>query len=124
MLIGNPVTMYLGLAALALCGWRWVRSGEMLWLAPPLAWAALMGLWVIAEKPVQFYFHYLLPALALMAALALVTGRWWDEGRRWPAYAATIGAVLACAYFWPVLSAGALENNQAFLKWAWWSGWR
>ncbi|MEO1920737.1 MAG: glycosyltransferase family 39 protein [Sphingomonadaceae bacterium] len=124
MLIGNPVTMYLGLAALALCGWRWVRSGEMLWLAPPLAWAALMGLWVIAEKPVQFYFHYLLPALALMAALALVTGRWWDEGRRWPAYAATIGAVLACAYFWPVLSAGALADNQDFLRWAWWSGWR
>ena len=37
LLIGNPVTMVLGLAALALAAWRWVRSGEALWLAPPLA---------------------------------------------------------------------------------------
>lgn len=124
LLIGNPVTMLLGLAALILCGWRWVRTGEASWLAPPLAWLTLMALWILAEKPVQFYFHYLLPAIALMAALALVTGRWWDEGRRWPAYVAVGGAALAFAYYWPVLTAGALEDSRAFLKWAWFSGWR
>jgi dolichyl-phosphate-mannose--protein O-mannosyl transferase len=124
LLIGNPATMLFGLAALVLSGWRWVRTGETLWLAAPFAWLALMGLWIVAEKPVQFYFHYLLPAVALMAALALVTGRWWDEGRRWPAYLAVGGAALGCAYFWPVLTAGALEDSQDFLKWAWWSGWR
>lgn len=124
LLIGNPVTMLLGLGSLALCAWRWVRSGEPLWLAPPLAWLALMALWIVAEKPVQFYFHYMLPAIALMAALALVTGRWWDAGKRWPAYVAVFGAALAFAYYWPVLTAAELANNQAFLKWAWWSGWQ
>lgn len=124
LLIGNPATMLLGLGALVLSAWRWLRSGEPLWLAPPLAWLALMGLWVVAEKPVQFYFHYLLPSVALIAALALVTGRWWDDGRRWPALVAVGGAAVFCAYFWQVLTAGALADSQDFLKWAWWSGWR
>ena len=124
LLIGNPATMVFGLAALLWSAWRWVRSGEVLWLAAPLAWLSLMALWVVANKPVQFFFHYLMPMTALIAALALVTGRWWDEGRRWPAWLAVACAMAFFAYFFPILTAAPLDSNQAFLRWAWWSAWR
>ncbi|MXP10018.1 phospholipid carrier-dependent glycosyltransferase [Pseudoblastomonas halimionae] len=124
VLIGNPATMVFGLAALVWSAWRWIRSGEALWLAPPLAWVALMALWALADKPVQFFFHYMMPMTALIVALALVTGRWWDEGRRWPAWVVVGASIAFFAYFFPILTAAPLQDDQAFLHWAWWSGWR
>ena len=42
-----------------------------------LIYAASLGLWIVAAKPVQFYYHYLLPSMALLAGLALALDELW-----------------------------------------------
>src|SRR5690606_1641961 len=71
LLVGNPLTMLLGLPALAWCAWVGVARQRRDALAVFVLYGASLGLWVVADKPVQFYYHYLLPSCFLMAALAL-----------------------------------------------------
>jgi dolichyl-phosphate-mannose--protein O-mannosyl transferase len=124
LLLGNPVTMLAGLPALATClvlgGLR--RDGAMLGTAA--LFVASFALWLVADKPVQFYYHYLLPGTFLCAALALVLGAWWERGVRLPASAVMTGALVVFAYFYSILSAGALADDQAFLDYAWFGVWQ
>ena len=45
-------------------------SADAARLAASLGYALSLGLWLIAPKPVQFYYHYFAPSLFLLAALA------------------------------------------------------
>jgi dolichyl-phosphate-mannose--protein O-mannosyl transferase len=124
LLVGNPLTMWLGLPALVWClaAGLWRRNGAR--LAAALGYAASLGLWVIAPKPVQFYYHYLVPAFFLLAALALAC----SDLRRlprggWLAGGVLAGALVVFAYFFPVLAALPLEGPDAYLDWMWLKGW-
>jgi len=124
MLIGNPLTMLLGLPALAWCAWAGLArerydAGMVLVL-----YAISIGFWLGAPKPVQFYYHYLLPSCFLMAALALALDALWHSGRRLIALAVLAGSAAMFAYFWPILSAAPLDGRDAFLHWAWLESWR
>lgn len=131
VLIGNPLTMWAGLPALAWCLFAGLarRQGAALVLAG--LYLASIGLWVVAAKPVQFYYHYLMPGTFLMACLALALDAIWSEGRRrgaWWKWAGAGLAALACgifAQFWPILSAAPLHNGTAsFEHWMWLTTWR
>ena len=124
MLIGNPLTMLAGLPALAWCGWAGWKDRRWDALAVAVLYAVSLALWMIAPKPVQFYFHYLLPGCFLSAALALATQRLWERGERIVPWALVLGAAGFFAYWWPILTAAPLEDGQAFLRWAWWDSWR
>lgn len=129
LLIGNPLTMLIGLPALAWCLWRgaWRRKGEKRdWarLGAVLGYAASIGLWVIAPKPTQFYYHYLLPSIFLLAALALAC----SDMRRLPFGTWIAGAIPAAsaavfAFFFPILAALPLEGPMSFTTWMWIDGW-
>ena len=128
MLIGNPVTMWFGLIALGWCAWSaWAERKEVLhWdrIALVAFYIASLGLWIVAPKAVQFYFHYLLSSLALCAALALGGERLWQRGERLMPLALCLGALGFFVYWYPILSAAPLDDPQDFLKWAWPEGWR
>ena len=124
MLIGNPLTMLAGLPALAWCLWAGLKDGRRDALSVAVLYAASIGLWVIAPKPVQFYFHYFLPGMFLSAALALATERLWQRGERLVPVALVLGAAGLFAFWFPILTAAPLEGDQAFLKWAITNGWR
>ncbi|MEE4316492.1 MAG: phospholipid carrier-dependent glycosyltransferase [Erythrobacter sp.] len=125
LLIGNPLTMLLGLPALAWClasgAWRgdWARLGAV------IGYAASLGLWLIAPKPVQFYYHYFVPSFFLLAALSLAlsdlrrTG--WGAWLAWGTLAASAGIF---ALFYKILAAAPLESADSFVKWTWLAGWR
>jgi len=124
LLIGNPLTMLAGLPALAWCAW--VGATQRRWdaLAVAVLYAASLGLWIVAAKPVQFYYHYLLPSCFVAAALALALDELWQRGWRWLPLA-TLGASTALfAYFWPILTAARLDGPNAFLAWTWLESWR
>jgi peptidoglycan/LPS O-acetylase OafA/YrhL len=75
-------------------------------------YAASFGMWIVAPKPVQFYYHYFLPSCFLMAGAALALDELWR--RKWRAYGAA-GAGGACglfAFFWPILTAAPLDDGQ------------
>lgn len=124
LLIGNPVTMLLGLGALGWCLWTAIRHRRKDALAVVAIYLASLGLWFAADKPVQFYYHYFVPSLALLAALALAIDELWRNGWRWPSLL-VVGASLAVfGWFYPILSAAALEGPQSFVTWMWLDSWR
>ncbi len=124
MLIGNPVTMWFGLLALGWCGWAGWTQRRWDCAALVLLYAASMALWIVAPKPVQFYFHYFLPGMFVSGALALAIERLWQRGERLVPWAILIGALGFFVYWYPILTGAALDNDQAFLRWAWTAGWR
>jgi len=128
MLIGNPVSMWFGLIAMGWCAWTgWKSRAEAVqWdrIGLVVFYIASLGLWIVAPKAVQFYFHYFLASMALCAALALGVERLWQRGERVVPTLITLGAVGFFLYWFPILTAAPLDDPQDFLKWAWTDGWR
>jgi dolichyl-phosphate-mannose--protein O-mannosyl transferase len=125
MLIGNPLTMLLGLPALMWCLTSGLRPTNWSRLGVVIGYAASLGLWVIAPKPVQFYYHYFVPSFFLLAALALALAEWrrnWRWG--WMAWAVLAGSTGLFALFYKVLAAAPLLDAASFAKWTWLMGWR
>lgn len=124
LLLGNPLTMIVGLVAL---GWCAVVGAD--WEdRPPFSvfvlYSVSMVMWIVAPKPVQFYYYYMLPSCFLMGALALGLERFWKKGNRW--LPLTFLAI-ACGLFvftYPILSAAKLPDKQAYLKWMWLDSWK
>jgi len=126
VLIGNPVAMWAGLPALVWCLWVGIRKARHDALAAAVFYLASIGMWISNGKPIQFYYHYLLPGTFLMAALALALDRIWQcKGRkRWIAVGTLWLAVMVFAYFFPIISAAKLESRKSFVAWMWLPSWR
>jgi dolichyl-phosphate-mannose--protein O-mannosyl transferase len=127
LLIGNPFTMLAGLPALAWCLWAGLRRHRTDALAFALLYLASLGMWLISGKPIQFYYHYLLPGTFLMGCLALALDALWKKGGSWewlPAVSlATAGAMFV--WFYPIISAAKLaEGRQSYVHWMWLRSWR
>lgn len=117
LLGGNPATMLLIPLAI---GWALARRIHAAY-APALMWAALLAFWALATKPAQFSFHYLLPSTFGLAVVAIVLGRWWNAGRRWPAIAVLAASLAAFAWFFPALTA-APDSRES--RYDWLPGWQ
>lgn len=122
--LGNPFTMLAGLPALLLCLWAGVRKGDRLRGAVVVLYAASLVFWAINGKPVQFYYHYALASVFLMAALALVLADWWEQRRRWPGALVVVLSGMMFVGFYPILSAGALPGKLSYRDYTWLDSWR
>lgn len=128
MLIGNPFTMIAGLIALVWAAWTGMQRRAWLPLVLVALYIASLGLWIVGNKPIQFYYHYLLPGTFMMGALGLVVDDLWAaRHRHWQREA--IGLLVLSlgvfAWFFPILSAAALSKGVAsFEDWMWLSSWR
>lgn len=127
LLIGNPFTMLAGLPALAWALWAGLRRQRRDALAFALLYLASIALWPLSGKPVQFYYHYLLPGTFLMACLALALDALW-QGRsrlRWLTPAALAASLAMFLYFYPIISASALCcGRPSYVQWMWLQSWR
>ena len=127
VLIGNPFTMYAGLVALGWAIWAGVRHRRSDALGFALAYAALMAMWPLSGKPVQFIYHYLLPSTILMGCLALALEALWRRSGRWrwltpAALALSLGMF---AWFHPIISGAPLAHGRmSFNEWMWLPSWR
>lgn len=125
LLIGNPLTMLLGLPALGWCLVSGIWRSDWAKIAVVIGYGAALGLWMIAPKPVQFYYHYFVPGFFLLGALALALSdlrrAGWGKGLAWGTLAASTGLF---ALFYKVLAAAPLEGAASFAQWAWLAGWR
>ena len=130
LMVGNPLTMWLGLPAVLACAiWGWLRRGLPLgaaMLAAAVLYTASLALWIVAPKPVQFYYHYLLAGTFLTIALGLVLGALWQRGRhwRWPAAVMVAASLGLFAWFYPILSSARLSGVDPFLTYTWLFSWR
>lgn len=127
VLIGNPLTMLAGLPALAWCLWAglWRGRGDALGFA--LLYLVSLAFWALSGKPVQFYYHYLLPATFLMGCLALALEAIWQRADRWRwlAPAVLVGSAALFAWFYPIISAAPLSGGKmSYEQWMWLRSWR
>ncbi len=123
LLLGNPLTLLLGLGALV---WAGVHGfeGRRDALALFVLYAVSLGAWIVADKPVQFYYHYLLPSSFLLGMLALVLDAMWQRDRKVIPLGVLAASTALFAFFWPILSAAPLASPQAFAHWMWLDSWR
>jgi dolichyl-phosphate-mannose--protein O-mannosyl transferase len=127
VLLGNPFTMLAGLPALVWAAWAGIARGRRDALAFAGLYAATLGLWIVSSKPIQFYYHYLLPAAFLMACLALALDELWRSmgRRRWLAPATLLIAAAMFVHFYPIISAAKLCcGKPSYAYWMWLPGWR
>ncbi len=128
LMLGNPFTMLAGLPALLFCAWDGVRrtkvKGSRLRGGLALMYAVALAFWALNGKPVQFYYHYELASVFLLAALALVVADWWDAGVRWPALLTAAISVMLFIGFYPILAASPLPRPNAFADYTWLKSWR
>ena len=124
LLIGNPLTMLLGLPALIWCLVMGLYRNDWAMLATVIGYGVSLGLWLIAPKPVQFYYHYLIPSLFLLAALALCLSEFYASGKRWWAIGTLAASSAMFALFFKILSAAELDSPMSFADWTWIEGWR
>lgn len=124
LLVGNPLTMIAGLPALGWCALAGAEKRNWAAMAVLLLYALTLGMWIIAGKPVQFYYYYMLPSCFLMGALALALDRFWQRGNRWLPLLVLAAACGLFAYYYPILSSAALPGKQAYLKWMWLNSWK
>jgi dolichyl-phosphate-mannose--protein O-mannosyl transferase len=93
-------------------------------LATVIGFAVSLGLWLIANKPVQFYYHYMMPSMFLLAALAFTLSDLRAAGRRGIAYWVLAGSAGLFAVFFQIMTAAPLDGPMSFAKWTWFTGWR
>jgi len=124
LLLGNPLTMIIGLPALGWCAWAAAVRDNRAAMAVLLLYTASMAMWVVAPKPVQFYYYYTLPSCLLMGALALTLDGFWQRGNRWLPLTVLAAACVMFAFYYPILSAAELPDKQAYLKWMWLRSWK
>lgn len=125
VMMGNPFSIIAGLPAL---GWGlWVATFRKRFdvLAFVVLYAATLGVWIGNAKPVQFYYHYMLPGAFLMGVLALALDAMWARKGRWSQAATGCFAVSLgmFALFFPLLSGLPLPKD-AYNYWIWLPGWR
>ena len=125
LLIGNPLTMLLGLPALLWCLAAGAVRRDWTRLGAVIGYAVSLGLWLIAPKPVQFYYHYFVPHFFLLAALALACSdlRRLPKGA-WLAWAIPAASVAMFAWFFPIIAALPLKSVNSFVTWTWLAGWQ
>jgi dolichyl-phosphate-mannose-protein mannosyltransferase len=124
VMMGNPLSSLAALPALAWCGWAAWKDRRSDCAMVLVLYAVSLGLWIVAPKPTQFYYHYLLPHCFSMAALALAVETLWQRGWRRAVWAVCLGSAGLLVFYYPILTAAALSDPQDFLRWAWLEGWR
>jgi dolichyl-phosphate-mannose--protein O-mannosyl transferase len=124
LMLGNPVTMLAGLPALLLCAWAGVMGRDRLRGGVVILYGMALVFWALNGKPVQFYYHYALASVFLMAALALVLAGWWEARRRWPGALVVVLSAVLFIGFYPILSAGALPGKNSYKDYTWLKSWR
>lgn len=124
LMMGNPLSSLAALPALLWCAFAWVKDRRRDCAAVLVLYLVSMALWIVAPKPVQFYYHYVLPHCFAMAALALGTEKLWQNGERLTPAALVLGSLALFAWFFPILTAAPLAGEQSFLDYAWLVGWR
>lgn len=124
VLIGNPLTMLLGIPALLWCLASGISQRNWARLGAIGGYLASLGLWLFAAKSVQFFYHYFVPHFFLMGALALALDAMRNAGHPRLAWLVLGASCAIFAWFYPILTAAALDGPQSFLDYAWIEGWR
>jgi len=115
--IGNPLTWWTGMAALAGLGIRWARTGAGLTRPEPVLLAAAVATYLpwllLSGSRSQVFIWYVLPTIPfLCAALGVLAALAWSSlAGRTAVVVALASVAVSFAFFLPVLTAGPLTPD-------------
>jgi len=131
LLLGNPLLMWGGLAALLFCVWDWIKTRHRLSFLITFAYGTLYFCWALIPRKIAFYYYYYPAGMILSFAWA----RFWfrkeearDDlknffSRKYLPQLVFLGISLAVfVYFLPILSA-QLIPNRTLGRWTWFRAW-
>jgi dolichyl-phosphate-mannose-protein mannosyltransferase len=125
VLLGNPIIMWGGLAAMVISVIIGIRQRNWALFVPTGLWMVGVDIWAVLPKKVTFYHHYLIPSFFLTIALAAAIDYLWLRDRKYAAPALLLIAILAVFVdFYPIIAALPLGGPQAFNHWMWLDSWR
>lgn len=123
LMIGNPVVMWGGLAAVAASLWAAVRERDARLDGAALLWTGSYAVWAIIPKSLGFFYYYYLPSIWLPVALAAACRRF-ARGRLNGADETLLFMAMGVfLYFYPILAAMPLAGADAFRRWTWFDSW-
>lgn len=122
LLIGNPVIMWGGLVAVAVCYWTALRRQAVRPLAVAALWTASVAIYAVIPKSLGFYYYYHLSGIFLCLVLAVAFDQHDRAGRRWEERF-VLASLAAFVYFYPIISGAALLGPQEFQHWMWLKSW-
>ncbi len=124
LLVGNPAVMWGGLVALAALGWAWARRQDARAGGIVLLWAGSLAIWAAVPKSLGFYYYYHLSGIFISIALAAAFHVHATHKRRdWIDYYLVL-CLAVFLWFYPIISAAALPDPQAFNRWMMFDSWR
>lgn len=124
LMLGNPFVLWGGLIAVGLCLWAGVRANDRALRLVGLLWLASFGIWVLIPKKIGFFYYYYLPSLILPLAIIGAVDRYLAPRWRFAHETAVLASFALFLWFFPIISAAPLADDQAFLKWMWFDSWR
>jgi dolichyl-phosphate-mannose--protein O-mannosyl transferase len=128
LMLGNPLIMWGGLAALGACVWAWFvqRSRDAFLIV--FFFAAFYFCWALIPRKIAFFYYYYPAGMTLSMAIAFVF-HYWETGKkavwsryyllRWTYFAACLGIFI---YFFPILAALRIPS-ESFRQWMWLRSW-
>lgn len=124
LMIGNPFVLWAGLPAVAACLWAGLAGRDRALLGVALLWIASYGIWVVIPKKIGFFYYYYIPSVMLALAIIGASERYLAPRWRYASEAAVLASLALFLWFYPILSAAPLADDQAFLHWMWFDSWR
>lgn len=125
LLLGNPLIMWMGLAAIVTCLWAWLARRSKQAFLITMTYGALFLCWAVIPRKIAFYYYYYPAAMVLSLALAFVF-HYWEPGKKmgqqWARWAFLFSSFVIFVYFFPIL-AGLKISADTFRRWMWFSSW-
>ncbi len=122
LLVGNPVIYWGGLASIAALATRWMGKASIALKYALGLYAFSMAIWIVIPKEVEFSYYYNLSAIWLCLVLGAFFTSFGERGRRWLGWF-TVAAGGMFIYFYPVISAQALPEDNSWTNWVWMKSW-
>lgn len=121
VLLGNPLVMWAGIAAIIYCYWSWIADRSRVAFLISAAFASLYFCWAVIPRKVAFYYYYYPAGMTLSLALAYSFDQL-KSSLFWLKWAFLAGVAILFIYFFPVLSGTKIPANS-FREWMWFSSW-
>ncbi len=125
LLLGNPLIMWTGLVAIAICLRDWLRYKNWDAFFIFYFYSVFYACWIIIPRKISFYYYYYPAGMMLSFALGYVFhhleyGQWAKhKWARWVYLSAAFGLFI---YFFPILAGLRIPVNS-FRDWMWFSTW-
>ncbi len=123
LMLGNPAVMWGGLVAVAACLAAAVRHRDAKLGAVAALWTGSYAVWAIIPKSLGFFYYYYLPSIWLAVVIAAALHRFGRGRLRGLEDGVALLAAMLFGWFYPILSAAALGDSQAFRRWLWFDSW-